>query len=85
MVDMKCPFGKRISTVTLLLISLFSCKVAFCVRWEPPKEHWSTNEKWVLKVGFRDDETLNLCEKTPDGLKEHWRRGYVGYRRQPYS
>ncbi len=61
-----------------LIVSLLLCGVAHGDSWGPPeKEHFSANEKWVLKVGWRGNRTLSLCEVTDDGLKEHWRRGYV--------
>ena len=61
-----------------ILISLVSWPVASADSWGPPmKEHWSASKQWVLKVGWRDSKKLSLWEKTDDGLKEHWRRGYV--------
>jgi hypothetical protein len=60
------------------LISLVSGPLAFADTWGPPtKEHWSANKQWVLKVGWPESKSLSLWEKTENGLKEHWRRGYV--------
>lgn len=75
---MRNYFWVRIVLLFAIVTSLNSCPIALGDSWGPPrKEHWSTNEKWVLKVGWRDSKTLSLCEKTDEGLKEHWRRGYV--------
>ena len=71
------PFLSQ-STGTLILICVISWTPALADSWGPPsKEHWSVNKKWVLKVGWMEDSTLSLWEETEDGLKEHWRRGYV--------
>src|SRR5262249_53542310 len=43
--------------------------------WGPPrKEHWATNQRFVLKVswGIGSDETLTLWEKTEGGLRRRW-------------
>ena len=57
---------------------LFPGPLAFGDSWGPPrKEHWSANERWGLILSFEGGKTLALCEKTEDGQKEHWRRGYV--------
>jgi hypothetical protein len=47
--------------------------------WGPPrKEHWSANERFVLKVGPREPgKGLSLWERTGDGLERRWERGYV--------
>ncbi len=62
---------------SILLCSIFWTNT-HADSWGPPRaEHWSANKMWVLKVGWLDDSTLSLWERTDDGLKERWRRGYV--------
>jgi HEAT repeat protein len=68
-----------------VLISMIPWPHARADSWGPPKkEHWSANETWVLKVGWPDDKTLSLWEKTEDGLRQHWRRGYVDQTYPPH-
>lgn len=67
----------HIASLVAVVGLLISCLLAFGDIWGPPQnEHWSANNEWVLKVRH-DSKTLSLCEKTQDGLKEHWRREYV--------
>src|SRR5438128_10481331 len=65
--------------LALTLASAISSPRASADSWAPPrKEHWSANERFVLKLGRRDaGKGLSLWERTEDGLKKLWERGYV--------
>ena len=77
-IGMKHCFWMHIAFLVAVATSLVSSPPAFADSWGWPKrDHWSANEKWGLILGFEGGKTLSLCEKTEDGLKEHWRRGYV--------
>ena len=75
---MKYCFWMHITLCIAVATFLASSPFAFGDSWGSPKrDHWSANEKWGLILGFKGGKTLSLCEKTEDGLIEHWRRGYV--------
>ena len=78
MIGMKHCFWMHIAFLVAVATSLVSGPPAFADSWGWPKrDHWSANEKWGLILGFKGGKTLSLCEKTEDGLKEHWQRGYM--------
>lgn len=83
------PAIRKASYVAVLASTLFSVILssrAFADSWGPPKrEHWSAEERFVLKVAWGDGgKGLALWEKTGAGLKKHWERGYVDRYWPPY-
>jgi HEAT repeat protein len=64
--------------VGVILSSAGSWSSVYADSWGPPqKEHWSANKRFVLQVKDSEPNSLSLCEKSDDGLKKHWTRGYV--------
>lgn len=70
--------SRSVSRTTIAVLLLLAASPVGADSWGPPtKEHWSNNGRWALVLGFAGGNTLSLCQKTDDGLKEYWRRGYV--------
>ena len=63
----------------MTLVAAIAPPRALADSWGPPRsEHWSANQRFVLKVGrVGRGKGLALWEKAEGGLKKHWERGYV--------